>query len=444
MQLEGDNILPLSDDEFHDLMMSLSMGQPKYIAVAVSGGGDSMALTLLLNQWCLNNNIKLYAVTVNHGLREASKKEALEVSNWLKKLNIRHEIINWIGKKPTSNIQDRAREARYNLINEWCRSKEINHLFVAHHKDDQAETFLMRLFRGSGIDGLSAMNEVSSLCLEGHEKGNFKLYRPLLSVGKERLLKTLEKNGQSWITDPSNDNDTFTRIKVRKLLANAQIEGFNREKLAATATKMSRVKSLLNQLTDQAESEFVTYNLFGYAELLENFHFELHEEITLRLLSRLLKKISGAKHPGRYQKLIALFNNLKKADFTGQTLFGVLVYKDENGRFVFVREAATIIDEKIITDKKQLLWDNRFIVFSSDISGRVVAFSNELKATFFELHPELKEEIYKKFECHILRDKLLPSLPIILTKEQKIIMPELLFADKNKILIETFSASFQH
>ncbi|MBT5766784.1 MAG: tRNA lysidine(34) synthetase TilS [Kordiimonadaceae bacterium] len=444
MQLDGGNILPLSGDEFHDLMMPLEIGEPKNIAVAVSGGGDSMALALLLHQWCLNNHVKLHAVTVDHGLRKASKQEAKDVSKWLEKLNIHHEILSWIGEKPTSNIQDKARKARYDLISKWCKSKEIDHVFVAHHKDDQAETFLIRLFRGSGVDGLSAMEKVSRLPVEGYEKDAIKIYRPLLSIGKERLLKTLEEMGQTWVTDPSNENEAFTRIKIRKLLNDTQIEGLDRERLTATATKMSRVKSLLDQLTDHAESELVNYHPLGYAELSRNFSQNLHEEIALRLLSRLLKKVSGAKHPGRYQKLFTLFENLKQVDFSGQTLCGVIVYKNEKGQIIFVREAVSINDEKIITDKKQLLWDNRFIVNSKETSGKVIAFSNEMKVTLFEQHPEVKGDIYKNFESHVLRDKLLQTLPIILTNDEKIILPNFLFADKNQIQVGVFSASFQH
>lgn len=444
MQLDGDNIFPLSGDEFHDLMMPLEIGQPKNIAVAVSGGGDSMALALLLHQWCLNNHVKLHAVTVDHGLRKASKQEAEDVSKWLEKFSIHHEILSWIGEKPTSNIQDKAREARYALISKWCKSKEIDHVFVAHHKDDQAETFLMRLIRGSGVDGLSAMEKVSRLPMEGFEKDAIKIYRPLLSIGKERLLKTLEEMGQTWVTDPSNENETFTRIKIRNLLKDTQIEGLDRDRLTATATKMSRVKSLLDQLTDHAESDFVHYHPLGYAELSNIFIQNLHEEIALRLLSRLLKKISGAKYPGRYQKLFTLFENLKQVDFSGQTLCGVIVYKNEKGQIIFVREAVSIIDEKIITDKKQLLWDNRFIINSKETSGKVIAFSNQMKAALFEQHPEVKEDIFKNFESHILRDKLLQTLPIILTSDQKIILPDFLSANKNQIQIDVFSASFQH
>lgn len=444
MQLVGDKISPLSEDEFHDLMMSMEIGHPTSIAVAVSGGGDSMALTLLLKQWCLNNNIKLFALTVDHGLREASKQEAEQVSNWLGELNIHHEIIHWNGEKPISNIQDRAREARYSLINEWCRSNDINHIFVAHHQDDQAETFLIRLFRGSGVDGLSAMNKVSPLPVEDIGNSNISIYRPLLSIGKERLLKTLEDLGQNWISDPSNENDSFTRIKIRNLLATTEIEGLDREKLTTTAARMSRVKSLLEQLTDQAESDFIQYNLLGYAELKQDFEKTLHEEIALRLLSRLLKKISGSTHPTRYQKLISLYENLKREDFSGKTLSGVIIYKDDTGQILFVREAASIIDNNIITGKKQLLWDNRFIIDPIEHSGKIMAFSNEIKTTFFSHNPNLKEEVYKNFQSHILRDKLLPSFPILLRDDQKIILPSFLWSSKNQIRYETFSASFKH
>lgn len=443
MQLSGDNILLLTADEFHDLMASMNIGRPNNIAVAVSGGGDSMALTLLLNQWCLKKNIKLNAVTVDHSLREASKQEAENVSTWLRQHKIDHEVIEWVGKKPQSNIQDAAREARYKLINQWCSERKIQHLFVAHHKDDQAETFFIRLLRGSGVDGLSAMKPISLMPHPLSHKNDVKLYRPLLSIGKERLLKTLDEFKQRWISDPSNENENFTRIKVRKLLENSEIEGLDRDKLAATAEKMSRVKSLLDELTDQAESDYVQLNPLGYAELSQYFYENLHEEISLRLLSRLLKKISGGTHPTRYQKLLSLYESIKKPDFAGQTLAGVIIFKTDTGQITFVREAASIRDNKVITGMKQYLWDNRFLINAKPNSGTLLPFSEDLMLVLNRESPAIKDEIFQNFKSHILRDKVLPSLPVILTNDQKVILPKLLCSDKNNNSDRAFSASFQ-
>lgn len=443
MQLKGDKTLPLSDDEFHELMVAINSGQPQSIAVAVSGGGDSMALALLLNQWCQKNNIQLFAVTIDHGLRDASKAESKSVADWLKRYNINHEIIEWVGKKPSSNIQGAARNARYSLIEKWCAARKIAHLFVAHHKDDQAETFLMRLLRGSGVDGLSAMQPVSKLPVKARGNMEVNIFRPLLSIGKERLIKTLEDIGQSWVSDPSNENDNFTRIKVRKLLETSDIDGLDRDKLTATALKMSRVKSLLDELTDRAESDYVQYDPLGCAQLSQKFDETLHEEIALRLLSRLLKKISGGAYPTRYQKLLTLYENIKEKDFSGQTLSGVTIFSIEEGYITFVREAASISEEKIITVKKQILWDNRFTIHSEQNFGKVTAFTKELMMHFLNENPTLKQAIYEKFHNSILRDKILPTLPIIITNDEGLVLPSLLFPDNNEKIYDTFLVNLE-
>ena len=159
MQLEENKPSPLTSDEFHNLMVALNMGDIKHIAVAVSGGGDSMALCLLLKEWCTTQGVNLTALTVDHGLRVDSRTEAEQVSRWMMEASISHHILSWAGEKPTTNIQDEARKARYQLMGKWCAQNNIAHLCLAHHQDDQAETFLLRLFRGSGVDGLCAMEK---------------------------------------------------------------------------------------------------------------------------------------------------------------------------------------------------------------------------------------------------------------------------------------------
>ncbi|MDG1438303.1 MAG: tRNA lysidine(34) synthetase TilS, partial [Emcibacteraceae bacterium] len=308
MQLKEDNTSPLSSQEFDELMAGLSCEWPNNIAVAVSGGGDSMALVLLLASWCEKNQITLHGLTVDHGLRVASHDEALQVGDWLSDLNASHHVLKWHGDKPTANIQSEARKARYQLMGDWCVTQGVRHLFLAHHMDDQAETFLMRLLRGSGVDGLVAMERVAALPILGLD---IQIARPLLNVPKERLLQTLKGFGQEWISDPSNKNEDFTRVKVRNLLAQSDIDGLNSEKLSNTAQKMGRVRSLLNDLTSQAAADFVTFDALGYAVLDGNFLEKLHEEIALRLLAAILKRVSGGFYVPRYEKLLSFYKTLK-------------------------------------------------------------------------------------------------------------------------------------
>ncbi|MBM4438672.1 MAG: tRNA lysidine(34) synthetase TilS, partial [Actinobacteria bacterium] len=127
------------------------------VAVAVSGGADSLALTLLADEWARRTGRSIAALTVDHGLRPDSAAEASQVGAWLAAARIRHEVLRWEGQKPRSGIHAAAREARYRMLTSWCRENDVRDLLLAHHRDDQSETFLMRLARGSGPDGLAAM-----------------------------------------------------------------------------------------------------------------------------------------------------------------------------------------------------------------------------------------------------------------------------------------------
>lgn len=440
MQLEEGPISPLTCQEFNELMAGLSLDGLNKIAVAVSGGGDSMALVYLLIGWCKDHGVDLEALTVDHGLRAASNDEAIKVSKWLTTLGVSHHILKWLGNKPTANIQSEARQARYELMGDWCAEREITHLFLAHHMDDQAETFLIRLFRGSGVDGLSAMERISGLPVAGKET---MMVRPLLNIKKVRLLQTLKEVGQEWISDPSNENKDFTRVKVRALLESSDIDGLNSEKLSKTAEKMSRVRSLLDELTAKAYSKFVKFNPLGYVELNAKFVEDLHEEIALRLLAYIVKSVSGGDYVPRYEKLLSFYNNLKMKSFSGQTLSGCVIYQNKKGQYIFVREANAVKDVIKISSAKQYLWDNRFVVRNNGYSGSIDAFSKTVLLEMLKNAPEVKEGLYKQFDDHVLRDYLLPTLPCMILEGGEVILPSLLISGEMEKIYPSFSAHFK-
>jgi tRNA(Ile)-lysidine synthase len=444
MQLSGkDTLNPLSNDDFENLMGALDIGAPWSIAVAVSGGADSLALTLLLNQHCKNHNIRLVALTVDHGLREKSEKEAEQVKFWLAAQDIDLHILTWIGHKPNANIHDEARNARYRLMGQWCADNEVSHLFLAHHKQDQAETFLMRLFRGSGIDGLSAMKKVAEFPT-AKTTGDFpKIYRPLLDVNKSRLEDYLRQRGQEWIEDPSNENKKFTRVQVRDLMQNSEIEGLNADRLSATAQRMRRVRSLLEELSKTAESDYVIYNEFGFACLDRNFHKNLHEEISLRLLSEILKNVSGSEYPPRHQKLTALLDNLETPEFAGQTLSGVIIFQYSESQIIFARELRDVPVEINISKAKQCMWDSRYLLEVDHISGKVVPIDENILGYISEVLPDLKERLATIFEHHQLRDRILPSLPCIIDDNGKVMLPDFLLSALDTRELDGFSAVFK-
>lgn len=442
MQLEGSTEdLPLNQEEFNALMRSTSVADAKNIAVAVSGGGDSMALTLFLKNWCDANNVSLVALTIDHGLRDASGQEAWQVGKWMEGFKIDHHILHWEGDKPTSNIQDEARSARYRIIGNWCIENKVSDLFVAHHLDDQAETFLIRLFRGSGVDGLSAMNVSSPLPLNSEVQ--VCVHRPFLKVPKKRLIAFLKKEGLAWIEDPSNYQDRYTRIKVRSLLSDSEIDGLNADRMAATAYRMRRVKSLLDELTDSAESEYVSFDKLGFATLNPGFADELHEEIALRLLSRCLKKVSGEQYVPRLNKLEYLLESLKSEDFTGQTLHGTLLLKNNEGQINICREGSKISDRIDITSPKQYLWDRRFLINSAHYRGKIVGLTMDQYSNVEMVIPEFRDVLKTYCKTVEIRDRIMPTLPCIITNKNEVVLWDQLLSILKRKDLDGFSADFK-
>ena len=203
-------VSPISEPEFDILFSPILVKDISHIAVGVSGGPDSLALSWLLHRWCEQIGIRLIALTVDHRLRPNSSKDARNVFLWLKSWGLNCIILPWVGNKPSTGIQETARIARYKLMIDWCIENGVRDLALAHHQEDQAETFLMRLSRGSVIDGLACMREVTL-------REGVRLLRPLLTVPKSRLRATLKSQNQGWLEDPANSNPAFTRTLIRDL-----------------------------------------------------------------------------------------------------------------------------------------------------------------------------------------------------------------------------------
>lgn len=287
-------------------------------AVGVSGGADSLALIYILNYWAKKHGKKLVALTVEHGLRKESLEEAEYVSHLMKKENIEHHILTWVGDKPKTGIEEAARHMRYNLIKEFCDKNNIKYLMIAHHKYDQAETFLMRLQRGSGVDGLSAMAEVSNL-------GSLEIIRPLLDVEPDCLKEYLRLKNIKWCDDKSNYDEGFLRVKIRNLLPylNDKI-GLSPDRIVSTAKVLSRTKDFL----EKQVSSFIKNNVKFYDEKIAKISIMLlqkqHEEMVFRIMSQLLKDIGDKVYIPRAVDIQRIVDALldKGKDFKNRTLGG--------------------------------------------------------------------------------------------------------------------------
>jgi tRNA(Ile)-lysidine synthase len=289
------------------------------MVLAVSGGPDSTALMVLAARWrkSLKVKPKLIAVTVDHGLRKESKQEAASVARLARKLGLAHRTLRWRGVKPKTGLQQAARLARYGLLADAARAAGASHILTAHTLDDQAETVLMRMSRGSGIAGLTAMSRFAYLPVPGNER--IRLVRPLLDVPKTRLVATLRAGKIGFADDPSNRDPRFTRARYRDLMPALAREGLDARRLALLARRLRRAEQALEAMTDRAAAELALapsgaggFDAKGFALL--------PGEIALRLLGRSLAR-AGDEGPVELAKLEVLLAALRGAQKAGSARF---------------------------------------------------------------------------------------------------------------------------
>lgn len=289
------------------------------VAVGVSGGADSLALVFQAAEELAVFGRKIVALTVDHGLRPTSRLEAEYVAGLMQKYGIEHHILTWTGKKPTTGIEEAARQARYALIAEWCSQNNVRVLLTAHHAKDQAETFLMRLQRGSGLEGLCGIREYSV-------RDGLVILRPLLAVNPENLRDYLRQRAIVWVEDESNRDTTFLRGKIRQYLPElTENIGINIEKICNAVHNLQSAEDYIEQqldllLTHDVIWDFGTVCRFRYADYLS-----WHKEMKFRVLARLCRR----EYIPRAERILALVNALNTLPFTGATLGGreiVLAY----------------------------------------------------------------------------------------------------------------------
>jgi tRNA(Ile)-lysidine synthase len=343
----------LTDDEFAALMEPLGpFERPPQVAVAVSGGADSLALCLLTQRWSAGRGGAAIALTVDHGLRPEGAAEAVQVGHWLAGYGLPHHVLRWTGTKPSSGLQAAARQARYALLQGWCAEAGVLHLLLAHHQDDQAETLLLRLARGSGADGLSAMPPVSWL----HQ---VRVVRPLLSVPRARLAATLTARAQSWIDDPSNADPAFRRVRVRRMMPALAAEGLDSRRLANTALGLGRARKALEAATTDLLVAAVALDPRGFAWLDPVRLKPATGEIALRLIARVCRTIGGGDYPPRLQRLQRLYGELS-AGLAGSRTFGGCILAPAMGRVLVYREPAAVGPSLPVSAGQTVVWDGRF------------------------------------------------------------------------------------
>lgn len=367
------------------------------LAVAVSGGSDSMALMHLVAGWAravaltftLPKSVApVLVITVDHGLRPDSGAEAEFVSREAARLGLAHAILRWTGPKPRTAIQEAARNARYALICERIGSEALaapRPVLVAHHLDDQAETFLMRLARGGGIDGLGGMRarEERIWVRLAHpvDERRISFHRPLLSIPKVRLEATLRGLGGGYLQDPSNEDPRHERVRLRALHAERQRLGLTSEALGLAARRLASARSALETARHALARAAVELHGGAAATLDTRLLLEASPELALRVLQAVIGAFGGQKvAPARSQveRLLARLGERRLA----VTLGGTIIRRAGGGHWTAGGEHDLLICREVgrrpqpevrLQPGEGLFWDRRFYVsLAPDFAGAVL------------------------------------------------------------------------
>jgi tRNA(Ile)-lysidine synthase len=341
------------------------------VAVAVSGGADSMTLVALVRDWAAATRASLTALTVDHGLRPESRAEAAQVAAWCREQGIAHEVLLWRGEKPEKGIQAAARAARYALLEDWCGTWNHTALLVAHTLNDQAETFLMRMSRGSGVDGLAAMPLVSF-------RDRLRLIRPLLTVPRSRIEATATSRSLKTVSDPSNLDRRYARVRMRAKLELLEAHGVSAAAIAGAARIFGKMRAVRERAIAALAEDILVLHRQGYAEIACAGLCRADLEIAGGLVAMVLMSVGGldyAPRRGRFDRLLA--DMLHNGDFRPRTL-GNCVVSIRGGNFLVRREHRTIRHRVPVTPGLRIVWDGRFTVeFARDPAIGLAGYSLE-------------------------------------------------------------------
>jgi len=290
------------------------------LAVAVSGGPDSLALAYLAKCYSIKNKIKVRYFIVDHKLRKESSQEAKTVKSLLNKIDINCKILRWDGKKPSRNIQAQARDKRYSLLADECKKNDIKYLLLGHHTNDLFENFFIRLVRGSGLKGLISFSKNTK-----YKHKDLNILRPLLDLEKDDLLSISKKVFNFFVTDPSNVNSDYKRTRIRNLLKALVKEGLDKNKLKLTINNLKDSdKSIKFYVKRNLENNTVFLKKSNICILSYNF-FDQSHEIIFRSLTTVIHKLGKNYYPVRGKSINELIKRINTKSFSKVTLGGCFV-----------------------------------------------------------------------------------------------------------------------
>ena len=305
---------------FKEFLTSLGGEIIGNIAVAVSGGPDSLALAYLAKCYSLKNRVKIKYFIVDHKLRKESSYEAKTVKKILKDLDIECKILIWNGKKPSKNIQAIARDKRYSLLASECEKNNIKHLLLGHHLNDLFENFLIRITRGSGLNGLVSFEKNAK-----YKNHNLEILRPLLDIEKKDLLYISKEVFNFFVKDPTNINENYKRTRIRNLLHSLENEGLDKKKLILTINNLKDSNRSIKFYVDRNLKQNVSLKKKDNIYILnQNFFYQSHEVI-FRSLTKIIQSLGKKYYPVRGKSMNKLIKEISAKSFSKATLGGCFI-----------------------------------------------------------------------------------------------------------------------
>jgi len=437
------------ENVFFKTMNSLGPFENKpHLAIGVSGGSDSLCLTLLCEKWVKRNGGKISALVIDYGLRKNSKKECEQLRKILSKKKISNYSFKWDCGERINSLQERARDFRYKTFEEWCFKNNIFHLLIGHHFDDQKETFLIRLNSNSDVYGLSSMSKILF-------KKKVRILRPLLSLNKEEIKNYLIKHKIQWIEDESNKSSKYARNRYRKALPILEKEGLTNKKFQKVLQNAQKKRKLLENKILNWLIKNIEINPLGYATVIKKSLLFLNKKEFVIILNRILMTISGKAHNIKNKNLINFFNKIvSNKIFPDSNLGGCHIFLDKkkgSDKIYICREIIRNTRKqtlKIINDK--FYWDARFEIDMK--KKKFLDFRKKVNKSLYIDQLKLdgwkdikaKKKIIKKNNRILI--KLISSLPAFKDKNKNVLsVPHLNYYSnlRNKKLFSNINMSFK-
>ncbi|KJV55937.1 tRNA(Ile)-lysidine synthetase [Orientia chuto str. Dubai] len=408
------------------------------LAIAVSGGSDSLALILLVKHWNQKVKGQVTVLTVDHRLRSESASEANYVSKICKDIKLKHVTLNWIHQEITGNIQAQARKARYQLLTKYCQEHDILHLVTGHHVDDIVENFFIRLFRGSGLAGLSSHNIFFV--------NNIRIIRPLFNITKLDLQRYLKRQSIQWINDPSNSSNKYLRTKVRSLLKSEFISfqhDFTEELLKK---RIILSQEHLNRALESINNEIIYYVVHaikiypaGFAVINRLVFRKASNEARYAILAYLLMIVGTTEKPPRFISLQDLILKDIHESYTNKTLHGCVI--EYSLQYIIIYREFGRYYPKPQPVINSVIWDCRFKVIDNRNDSNMNLIIDYLKQKDYLLIKQYvknnQESVYFKYS-----KKILFTFPVVKYLEKVIAIPHIQYYS-NKTFEKSVSFIFE-